>query len=61
MLDLAEAQLGEHDRSQRAAFEDFLSKPFDREVLVNTVDGVVEDSVRSALSISMQCAQTLDR
>ena len=46
-------QLGEHDRSQRAAFEGFLSKPFDREVLVNTVDGVVEDSVRSALSISM--------
>jgi len=46
-------QLGEHDRSQRAAFEGFLSKPFDREVLVNTVDGGVEDSVRSALSISI--------
>jgi len=53
VLDLAEAQLGKYDRSQRAAFEGVLSKPFDREVLVNTVDGVVEDSVRSALSISM--------
>ena len=53
VLDLAEAQLGEHHRSRRAAFEGVLSKPFDREVLVNTVDGVVEDSVRSALSISM--------
>jgi hypothetical protein len=52
-LDLAEAQLGEHHRSRRAAFEGVLSKPFDREVLVNTVDGVVEESVRSALSISM--------
>jgi len=48
-LDLAEAQLGEHDRSQRAAFEGFLSKPFDREVLVNTV---VQDPICSALSIS---------
>ena len=53
VLDLAEAQLSAHDRTQRAAFEGVLSKPFDREVLVNTVDGVVEDSVRSALSISM--------
>ena len=48
--DLAEA-LGGSERSQRAAFEGFLSKPFDVEVLVNTVGGV-QDPVRSTLSIS---------
>jgi len=50
--DLAEAQLGESGRSQSAAFEGFLSKPFDLEVLVNSVDGVIQDPVNSALSSS---------
>jgi DNA-binding NtrC family response regulator len=35
--DLAEAQLGESERSQRAAFDGFLAKPFELEALVNTV------------------------
>jgi len=61
VLDLAEAQLGEHDRSQRSAFEGFLSKPFDLEVLLNTVDGGVQNPVHSALSSSTWRAQILDR
>jgi hypothetical protein len=44
-----------------AAFEGFLSKPFDLEVLVNTVDGGVQNPVRSALSSSTWRAQILDR
>ena len=59
--DLAEAQLGESGRSQSAAFEGFLSKPFDLEVLLNTVDGGVQNPVHSALPSSTWRTQILDR
>ena len=54
VLDLAEAQLGAHDRSQRAAFEGFLSKPFDLEVPLNTVAGDVQNL--SARPCPFQCS-----
>jgi len=59
--DLAEAQLGESERNQRATFEGFRSKPFDLDVLVSTVDGVLRDPVCSALCSSTWRAQILDR
>jgi DNA-binding NtrC family response regulator len=50
--DLAEARLGRSQRSQRAAFEGFLSKPFELDELVDTVDGVVRASAGLAMSAS---------
>jgi CheY-like chemotaxis protein len=41
--ELAEAQLGVSERSKSAAFVGFLPKPFDLQVLVETVARVVED------------------
>ena len=41
--DLAEAQMGVSERSKKAAFVGFLSKPFDLRVLVEIVARVVED------------------
>jgi CheY-like chemotaxis protein len=41
--ELAEAKLGVSERSKKAAFVGFLSKPFDLRVLVETVARIVED------------------
>jgi CheY-like chemotaxis protein len=41
-LDLAEAQLGESVRSQRAAFAGIIAKPFDLETLVDVVARVIQ-------------------
>ena len=41
--ELAEAQLGASGRSQGAAFVGFVAKPFDLEVLVDTVAGAVQE------------------
>ena len=47
--ELAEAQLGVSERSKSAAFVGFLPKPFDLQILVETVARVVEEpaSVRA--------------
>jgi DNA-binding NtrC family response regulator len=42
--DVAEAQLGESQRSKNAAFAGVLAKPFDLQVLVNTVASAVQKS-----------------
>jgi hypothetical protein len=39
---LAEAQLGESARSQRAAFAGIVAKPFDLQVLVDVVASAVQ-------------------
>ena len=40
--DVAEAQLGKSARSQRAAFAGIVAKPFDLQVLIDVVAGVVQ-------------------
>jgi DNA-binding NtrC family response regulator len=42
--DVAEAQLGESERSKSAAFAGVVAKPFDLQVLVNTVASAVQKS-----------------
>ncbi len=46
--ELAEAQMGISERSKKAAFAGFLPKPFDLQVLVETVARVVENPHRAS-------------
>jgi CheY-like chemotaxis protein len=53
--ELAEARLGESERSQRAAFVGTIAKPFDIQSLIDVVAGALEDTqVVSAVSIGRQ-------
>jgi DNA-binding NtrC family response regulator len=49
--ELAEAQLGQSERSQRAAFMGFISKPFDLQVLIDMVG-------RAADELAVRCVQS---
>ena len=44
-MEVKEAQLGESERSQRAAFVGFIGKPFELQELIDIVKRAVEEPV----------------
>jgi FixJ family two-component response regulator len=58
-VELAEAQIGISERSKKAAFVGFLPKPFDLQVLVETVGRVVNDPMPDRVRLPRSAAESI--